>query len=254
MRATRLSRIHNVDWLLCGDGASRERKVVTFGDFDESTCVPVSCFGGSIYQQLFSPSELPSTRFFVDWITFYVSTPGQFDTRPFSLYLSTNTNGFLTVNPLGNRGSDRTEFVSVAGGGFDGGSDVTFRTLDPFLFDPSEGDLLMEIDYSGSSTPLTDALYLEKSDDEAQIESGFDDGLFFRLQPGGLRTTFLLTPAVTTTPEPATLGFVAIGLAGLTAQRRQRRRRHLRLSRGRYQRIGASRPCALSLRARGTIA
>lgn len=190
---------------------------------------------GLRYQQRTSASEfgLLTDPSYINAIAFrrdanFTLPAFNFNYSSITLGLSTLTSS-LTNNFAANRGRDFTIVysgslnVSVPGVTSGIGPNsfnfiISFQT--PFFYDPSQGDLLWELqnfgtysgteqlilDYIPSTTPILDRLYATSP----MATTG-------TTQSSGLVTRF-------TIPEPTTLGFVSFGLAGLSFQRRRQKK------------------------------
>lgn len=133
----------------------------------------------------------------------FAANLGSDDTTVFSGSLNVTSNSVVSPKPF--------DFV------------VTLST--PFLFNPSAGNLLLDIrNFSGASTLTLDA---QDSPDDAVARvvsaSNGVNNASGAVNSFGLITRFTFTPA-TPVPEPSTYGIVAAaGLLGLAAFRRSRR-------------------------------
>lgn len=174
---------------------------------------------------LSDPSHITATAFRRD--ASFTRPTFDFNYSSITLGLSTLTTS-LTNNFAANRGSDFTVVysgslnVSVPGVTSGIGPNpfdfvISFQT--PFLYDPSQGDLLWEfqnfgtfsdisqliLDYIPSTTPILDRLWASSP----TATTG-------ALQSSGLVTRF-------TIPEPTSLAMVGLGLACLSFQRRRQK-------------------------------
>jgi hypothetical protein len=220
---------------------------ITVGTFSRDlNCIPFGCSSPNTanpldrYQQVYSHS-LFATPSAIDSITFYAEPYGNYsETLPrsekFSVAISTSrnpVNGLNLTNLDSNTGADRqsvysgflrSEFNSPA-------RTLTFSLDKAFAYDPSMGDLLLDI-AGDPKTQFQFALYFF-------AESGrFEKGLTSRATnwstvPNGggpynnygLVTTFGYTP-ISTVPEPSSwlLMVGGLGIVGAALRRKQRRR------------------------------
>jgi hypothetical protein len=197
-------------------------------------------FNNSVrYQQVFSASQFPSSTgpLMITQIAFRpdgsVTDPSliiRFDSVQIDLSTTSRTPSTLSTLFASNVGADDTtvfnSFVFVAApvtGPPGGPKDFTVAfTLNPFIYDPSAGDLLLDvraIESGGGISAPFDAesnnsftAHLDAPDISAASGTSFATGLV---------TQFQFTPV----PEPSTLvlGSLGILLVGVGARWRQRR-------------------------------
>jgi len=166
---------------------------------------------GTVYQEAYS-STLFSGPISITGIDFFLQPdgPNTLYQATFSLSLSTISAGVNTLSDTNfesNLGPDNSSFTTVSLSG-DTGSVLSF-TGTPFVYNPADGNLLLNIQ-------ITDII----STGNAAFEDGDGDGpsTIARYQNFGTGTTgyglvteFNFTPV----PEPASFGFLAVGLGGM---------------------------------------
>ena len=183
------------------------------------------------YQQVYNNEEFSALdSFYIDEILF---RPDSYAGESFSstlpnvdIFLSTTSMdaGGLSSTFSDNIGSDETLVHSGAlslSSAFTGGEpkdfDIVITLSTPFLYDPSLGNLLLDVrNYSGAYTTYFDTGYSDSIQrlysHDAYSSTGLFDGYNY-----GLITAFDITPV----PEPATLLLLGSGLVGMIGLRRK---------------------------------
>lgn len=192
-------------------------------NYGTNTSQQVSCAPGCTATVQYSfASSLFSTAGYIDSLTFFLQPNAA---TPLSIFLSTAATqvGSMSSTLSANRGSDFASFYdgTVAAG------DAGARTFDgqSFFYDPSAGDLLLEIRGDGLRN-LTSAV----SYTPGQVQRVYTFNSFANKDSGivdsdaGLTTRFGFTPAAV--PEPGTwalmiAGFAAVGFAMRRGERRR---------------------------------
>jgi hypothetical protein len=160
----------------------------------------------------------------IDAVTFYASSDAGVNADGTYLHsLSTTSapvNG-LDSNMAKNVGPDFDTFFSGTLPAYVAGATLTFTLSTPFSFDPSKGNLLLDVLLSGV-TDFSGAPYVSQNGDFGTDSSRMVNGSATRTSGSGLMTTFASGSAV---PEPSTLalcGLGAVALAGYAGRRRSR--------------------------------
>jgi hypothetical protein len=205
---------------------------ITVGSDNGSNDFPFSGpffgYAGTDYQEAYASSDF-SGPIDITAIDFFLGAGFTGDlyagtyTLSFSI-INSNIGSLSSTDLSGNIGSDSTVFDTVALSGKAPGV-LTFTGTTPFLYNPSEGNLLLNISIAGGTPGSGTAAYEDNEGVGTEIARyqnfglGNGDGL-------GLVTEFdSTTGAATATPEPGTLPLMAcLGLVGFVAQRLRRRR------------------------------
>jgi hypothetical protein len=150
-------------FLLAAAFSPAQALVTGVADPGQANAIPFGqTIGGFVYQQVYNSTNF-GTSININEITFYNSTaPGGTPmTGNFDIYLSTTTfpvGGLPTDVPAGFPNSLSKVFSGSLPSIFDGRLD--FSLLSPFLYDPSQGNLLMTV-VSFNATQQPNPLFLD---------------------------------------------------------------------------------------------
>lgn len=219
--------------MLLGAAGSAQALIIGTADPNSGNCFPFTCAGSgdTRYQQVYASSSfagvtsVTSVSFFnTEW------SAATFSSATYTLTLSTSN---FTVNNLdtstlsNNPGGDAALFASVSLSGATGAQfDIVAGTGGggSFLYDPSAGDLLVDIVLTGLTTGGSGFLDAMNGSSGGLFSRAHDFGTGFT--NSGLVTGFNLTsapPPPPGIPEPATLSLMGIGLIGACVARRRRK-------------------------------
>lgn len=204
-------------FLLCFAGLTLSAKSVTIGTpqgpfFEQSNELPFADYldGITIYQQVYSSTAFPGL-ISISSISFFLSPLAGSDNHLYpqtiTISLSTTSIGVDGLYYHAPQGSDAQTLGTYTIGG--NSPDVLTFQGSPFLYDPSKGNLLLQIDTPFLAPPyaqIDNALF--ESDDSGSLTSRFCDESECN-EDQGLVTEF----SSATVPEPSSLICILLGAA-----------------------------------------
>ena len=198
--------------------APAEAQTVTFGDSNPSTindCTP-GCT--PILQTVYRGSRFGSSPVQIDSISFYLMSLATLtDTYTFTLSTSRNGVGSLSSVFANNVGADAQTFWSGTPTAGSTGAWVTFSGT-PFVYDPTLGDLLLEIDHPGDTgTSSSDRFYSAYGSDHGAQRAYRFGGDYLDGTSHSIDTVFgVSAPPASGVPEPASWAMMVggFGLVG----------------------------------------
>jgi hypothetical protein len=219
--------------------ASAAHADTTVGTFQTGNCLPFLCNNNpaplpllptsqTIDQQVYSAAAYSGTQD-ITGLTFYFAQEFGGPTSVldgqghggYFLYLSKTSAqvGALSTNPVANRGANPIE-VGAFAGGVSADPSFTINLSTPFLYNPADGNLLLEIFAFNQPQCPQQTCFGSLEFGGADVTSralGFGHAQTLSADAGGLVTTFDTTAR---TPEPAPLVLLVIGVPVLFAIRR----------------------------------
>ena len=207
---------------------------ITVGALPGATfCVPFGCNAVSRYQQIYAGS-LFSGGFEITGIAFPHTLPSMsqlIDPANYQIRLATTSQpvGSANANFDASVGADATVvFTGPLAGSVEQGGALSFTLPLPFLFNPQDGNLILDVIKTGGVFFGDDGIYLDFNSRMGGQSSSLwleRDGTVGSFPEGGLVTTFSGQGIsdVSPTPEPATLLLLGTGLAGGYLARRRAR-------------------------------
>ncbi|MFC1766422.1 hypothetical protein ACFL6U_30630 [Planctomycetota bacterium] len=170
---------------------------------------------GTRYQQVYAASNF-SAPIYVNTVSFF-EHHGEEQTATYDMYLSTSNNPVNALNITNfdsNVGSDNQFFASVTltGDSLYSGNRLTFTGTGPaFMYDPANGDLLVDIHTSNITTSLTGFYFAMNGDAGGLFSRAHNFGSQFLNE--GLITE--IDGAIVPVPGAVLLGILGLSAAGL---------------------------------------
>jgi PEP-CTERM motif len=200
-----------------GVGGGNTGNTLPFGDLENR------------YQQVYGSSDFGSTPILITEMDFTPFFDGAFNftVSNISLFLSSTSKpvGGLDLTLNNNLGADNTQVyggaLTLSSAGVPGIFDISIPLATPFTYDPTAGNLLLEVrNFSGDGQFI---FFGAQAGVDTVSRAGNTVGANLPLatfrDTFGLVTQFITQPV----PEPSTLSLIGLGLLGLGAMKRRHR-------------------------------
>ena len=223
-KVARTSALAAITVALLTTSPTAHAQQITVGTWNGENCYPFVCMSDdnyTRYQQVYAASEFPDAVF-INAITFYMSSePWTYDGNFYTISFSNTPKGpnellgDLNANP----GPNNTVFFAGVLNG-NGGPSFTISGL-PFLYDPSLGNLLMDVTSTGTNKIGYVGFFDADYSGTVTSRAYGNEIDYSNVDPVGLVTTF---DTALVAPEPATVWLLAPGLAAIAGLMRRRTR------------------------------
>jgi len=175
---------------------------VTIGvDALPGNCFPFSCYayvGNSNYQQAYNSEAFPNKPITIESFDIFNAFSGLLDTATFDVYFSTSLHpvGGLSTTFATNIGPDNTLFGTYSLRGLMLQSFISFPGSNAFTYDPSRGDLLMNVvRTAGTGDGMFEAFFRADSSNSGVFQRIYGNApVAYGRDHWGLVTRFYYTP------------------------------------------------------------
>jgi hypothetical protein len=208
--------------ILASSSAQADVTVGAADPNDGGNCIPLSCMAAipvPTFQEIYDAAAFPDAVQ-INSFSFYQKFPGQMDSASYhvTFWESPSTVAGLSSNPADNRGAELSDFATFS---LSGAMPLVLTLSgNPFTYDPSHGNLLMQIDVTGFTQSGFFSSYFQI--DAIHQTRRYIDYLGGTTDNDSLVTTFGTSAVPAGAPEPAAWALMigGLGLAGAALRRR----------------------------------